>query len=83
MPPYQAAFPVGTLVRVGAVHELRGFQAKWKLHHPLTDEQIGFAGREAEVVEVGYHHGGDPLYGLHGVPGLWHEECLRAAPPRP
>jgi hypothetical protein len=25
---------------------------------------------------VGFYHGGDPLYSLDGVPGVWHERCL-------
>ena len=28
---------------------------------------------------VGYYHGGDVLYELEGVPGVWHEVCLRKA----
>lgn len=24
-----------------------------------------------------YYHGGDELYWLKGVPGVWHEQCLR------
>lgn len=31
------------------------------------------------VEKVGFYHGGDPLYKLDGVPGVWHEECLEAA----
>lgn len=27
---------------------------------------------------VGFYHGGDELYGLEGVPGLWHKQCLTA-----
>jgi hypothetical protein len=26
--------------------------------------------------EVGFYHGGDVLYTLDGIPGLWHEQCL-------
>lgn len=29
--------------------------------------------------EIGYYHGGDELYWLKGVPGVWHERCLKAA----
>jgi hypothetical protein len=25
------------------------------------------------------HHGGDELYKLKGVPGIWHEQCLEEA----
>jgi len=43
---------------------------------PLTAEQVPFADREALVKEVGFYHGGDPLYSLEEIPGVWHEECL-------
>jgi hypothetical protein len=79
MPLYKEAFPLGTRVRVIADPELREFRARWKYHHELRDDQMAFAGRDATVADVSYYHGGDVLYGLTGVPGLWHEECLRAA----
>jgi hypothetical protein len=78
VPDYDAAFPVGTPVQVVTDPELREFRASWKWHHKLSDDQMAFAGREAKVMRVGYYHGGDPLYELTNVPGLWHEVCLRA-----
>ena len=30
-------------------------------------------------MRVGFYHGGDALYELEGVPGVWHEVCLRKA----
>jgi hypothetical protein len=27
-------------------------------------------------VSVGFYHGGDVLYVLEGIPGVWHESCL-------
>jgi hypothetical protein len=28
------------------------------------------------VTSVRYYHGGDVLYELEGIPGIWHEACL-------
>ena len=80
MPPYAERFPVGTAVRVANWTALEHFRSHWRLHNPLAAEQLGWAGRRAVVAEVGFYHGGDPLYVLHGVPGVWQEECLVAIP---
>jgi hypothetical protein len=32
----------------------------------------------AKVKEVTFFHGGDEIYALEGIPGVWHEECLSA-----
>ena len=77
--PYNADFPRGTTVRVAPRAALEKFREEWKLHNPLQPEQLAFADTVAQVVEVGYYHGGDELYSLDGVPGLWHEVCLRDA----
>ena len=76
---YEAAFQPGDRVKVASIEELELFRRTWKYHHPLTDEQLHYAGRTAKVREVGFYHGGDPLYRLEGVPGVWHEACLRGA----
>ncbi|HEV2186523.1 MAG TPA: hypothetical protein VGR70_04915, partial [Stellaceae bacterium] len=76
MPPYSAAFPVGTPVQVATRSMLAEFQRDWKLHHPLQLEQLDCAGRVSVVKAVGYYHGGDVLYWLEDVPGTWHESCL-------
>jgi hypothetical protein len=39
---------------------------------------LKFADKIAKVKSVGFYHGGDELYELKGVPGTWHEQCLRA-----
>ena len=31
------------------------------------------------VTNVGFSHGGDVLYKLQRLPGIWHEECLEVA----
>ena len=74
--PYKVDFPAGTVVRIPNRAALERFRAEWKLHHPLQVEQLDYAGVTASVVEVGFYHGGDELYSLKGVPGLWHGDLL-------
>jgi hypothetical protein len=76
MKPYNAAFVEGSDVRVADRGTLDNFLATWRLHDPLREEQLQFAGQVARVVSVGYYHGGDVLYLLEAVPGIWHEQCL-------
>ena len=75
---YNADFPVGTKVRIADRIFLEEFSATWRYHHPLQLLQLDHAGAIAEVEKLGYYHGGDALYWLKGVPGVWHEECLSA-----
>lgn len=77
--PYKEAFPQGTRVRVADLAFLQQFIREWKYHHKLRPEQLPYADHEAVVKEVGFYHGGDPIYTLEGVPGLWLEPCLRVA----
>jgi hypothetical protein len=74
--PYNAAFTEGTRVRIKDRSALETFATIWKLHNPLRPEQLEFAGRTATVQSVGYYHGGDELYELIGIPGVWHAACL-------
>jgi hypothetical protein len=76
--PYVQDFTVGTQVRIKPLQVLVSFQRLWKLHNPLHDDQLAFAGRTAEVASAGFYHGGDELYVLVGVPGIWHEQCLES-----
>ena len=78
MPDYREEFPKGSTVRIADLSALERFRADWKFHHPLAAEQLHYAGREATVDTVGYYHGGDVLYTLEDVPGIWHEGCLLA-----
>jgi hypothetical protein len=80
MPPYPQFFFEGDLVQVVGLKELEAFRANWKYHHPLAEHQLAFAGRRATVASVGFYHGGDVIYELAGVPGIWHEACLHALP---
>jgi len=79
MPPYKEAVPRGTVVQVVDLPALQAFQDEWKLHHPLAEKQLSFAGRAATVADVSFYFGGDVLYQLRGLPGTWHESCLRPA----
>ena len=79
MPAYHALFEVGSPIRIESLDVLRAFRGSWKFHHPLADEQLAFADRSAIVASVGYYHGGDVLYRLRDVPGIWHEGCLKNA----
>jgi len=76
MPPYQERFLAGARVRIASRSKLELFREQWTFHNPLTAEQVSFADREAVVKQVGFYHGGDPLYSLEEIPGVWHEECL-------
>ncbi len=76
MAPYREEFPKGSLVRIPDRTTLERFKAEWKYHHKLSSEQLEYAGREAKVINIGYYHGGDVLYTLEGIPGIWNEECL-------
>jgi len=75
--PYKEAFPAGTLVRIADRAFLEDFMATWKYHHKLTSDQLAYADRETKVKGVGAYHGGDMVYTLENVPGVWLEQCLR------
>ena len=75
---YTEQFPKGSKVRVKDGAFLESFRQTWRFHNPLQPEQLGFANRIAEIESVGFYHGGDVLYTLRSVPGIWHEQCLEA-----
>jgi hypothetical protein len=79
--PYNAEFRPGSKVRVVERLLLERFRRDWRRHNPLHDEQLDCAGRVATVREVCFYHGGDELYFLEGLPGVWHETCLEVAGP--
>jgi hypothetical protein len=75
--PYKADFPEGSTVRIASKDVLKGFQRpQWAYHNPLSDAQLDQAGKVCTVQSVGFYHGGDDLYELQGVAGIWHEGCL-------
>jgi hypothetical protein len=74
--PYNEEFPVGSLVRVAGRDTLENFMRSWKLHNKLKPEQLEYAERTGKIESVGFYHGGDELYQIEGIPGIWHEQCL-------
>jgi hypothetical protein len=79
MPAYEAAYAEGVSVVVLSRQELGVFRDTWRFHHKVEAEQLSFAGSVARVKSIAYYHGGNVLYELEGVPGIWHEQCLRLA----
>jgi hypothetical protein len=75
---YVAEFAVGSNVQTASREFLQRFLMTWKYHHPLQAEQLEFANRTAKVQSVFFYHGGYELYNLEGVPGIWHEQCLKS-----
>jgi hypothetical protein len=73
---YTEKFPAGSNVHIAERHALEHFRDTWKLHNPLHPEQLAFAGSRATIVSVGFYHGGDVLYVLEGIPGVWHVSRL-------
>lgn len=71
-------FEVGTDVRIADRAFLQEFLEAGQYHNELEPEQLEYAGRVAKVKEVKFFHGGDEIYTLEGIPGVWHEECLTA-----
>jgi hypothetical protein len=81
--PYRESFPAGTSVRIADLPTLDEFRRTWKYHNKLEGQQLACHDQIAVVKQVGFYHGGDVLYELEGVPGIWHECCLRLAEPVP
>jgi hypothetical protein len=79
MPQYAEQFPKGSLVRVKDREALEAFRIEWRYHNPLQLDQLACAGKEARVASVSFYHGGDVLYSLEGMPGVWHEQCVDSA----
>ncbi len=76
---YNAEFPTGTKVKIESRAVLEEFARNWGHHNPLQPNQLQFHDVEAVVEEVHFYHGGDELYKLSQVPGVWHEQCLKEA----
>jgi hypothetical protein len=71
-----AKFEPGDVVRIADRKTLDEFLQSWKLHHPLQKEQLAHAGQIARVTQARMYHGGDILYVLDGVPGIWHQRLV-------
>lgn len=76
MMPYTERFPVGSLVKIASRSQLVSFYDTWKYHNPILPEQIAYCGIVAVVESISFYHGGDVLYRLRDIPGIWHEQCL-------
>jgi hypothetical protein len=76
--PYSIEFPVGSRVKTADRKTLEEFSRTWKYHNKLQPEQIDYHDRVATVEDAGVYHGGDELYRLEGIPGIWHERLLTA-----
>lgn len=76
---YTPKFPKGSIVKVANRVVLEVFLKTWKLHNKLQLMQLDYADQIAEVESVGFYHGGDQLYKLKGIPGIWHTQCLQSA----
>jgi hypothetical protein len=79
VPNYVPLYEVGSNVEIADSRSLVEFAQTWRFHNPLREEQFAYAGKVVRVRSVGFYHGGDVLYELEGVPGVWHEVCLRKA----
>jgi len=66
------------MVKIADRAFLEDFLQSWKIHHKLARNQLKFARKIAKVNSVGFYQGADEPYELKGVPGIWHEQCLRA-----
>ena len=75
--PYNPEFPKGTKVRIANRIVLEEFARTWKYHNPLRNDQLKLHDVEAVDEDVGFYHCGDELYKLKGLPGVWHEQCLK------
>ena len=69
---------IGSEVRIADRAFLESFLEEGQYHNELEPEQLEFAGRVAKVKSVEFFHGGDEIYTLEGISGVWHEECLSA-----
>jgi len=63
-------------VKIASRPALEQFLRDWKYHNKLQSEQLNYADHLAEVESVGFYHGGDELYKLKGIPGIWHRQYL-------
>jgi hypothetical protein len=71
-----AKYAEGTTVQIAPLDTLEEFQRSWTLHNKLQPSQLDFAGRAAKIKRNFMYHGGDVLYELEDIPGIWHESCL-------
>jgi hypothetical protein len=56
---YNQDFSIGENAKIASLDKLKGFIQEWKYHHPLVLDHLKYAGRIAEIEEVGFYHCGD------------------------
>jgi hypothetical protein len=71
-------FKRGSIVRIADLSVLEEFLQSWQLHHKLEPMQLEYAGANGEIENAYMYHGGDMIYKLKDIPGLWHERLLEA-----
>ena len=74
---YKEESPNSSLVKIDDRGFLEDFQKTWTLHNKLEPQQLDYAGQIARIESAGFYRGSDELYKLVGIPGIWHERCLR------
>ena len=77
---YNQEYPTGSVVKIANRQMLEEFMQNWKLHDKLQPGQLDYAGKTGAAKSCGFYHGGDELYQIEGIPGIWHEQCLEAYP---
>jgi hypothetical protein len=73
--PYCPDFPEGSHVRIVDRASLGEFRNERAFHTPAP-RATRIWRTERRLGAVFFYHGGDELYELAGVPGVWHETCL-------
>lgn len=72
--PYNSEVAVGSLVKIADRETFEHFVKTWEYHNKLQPEQLDNHDRVARVEDAGVYHGGDELYRLEGIPGIWQEQ---------
>src|SRR5712692_4487050 len=75
--PYNPEYEKGAIVEIVDRPTLAKFMSDWTFHNKLESYQLNYAGQVTEVESVGFYHGGDELYKLKSIPGIWHEVNLK------
>ena len=74
--PTKRSTQKGSRVKIASRPAPEQFLREWKYHNKLQPEQLNYSDQSAEVESIGFYHGGDELYKLKGIPGVWHLRCL-------
>ena len=72
----KAEFEVGSEVRIADRAFSRVFSKPGSTTTSSSPSSSNTPAASAKVKDVTFFHGGDEIYTLEGIPGVWHEECL-------